>query len=98
MNKKYIGNQLKKFREYAGYKIEELAYFFGNSLEMIEKWENGEKQPDLQQCMMLTKLYGTSFEEMFSGVNVEDLLEEEVKEEFNHQVWLNGLVRRSGTW
>ena len=94
----FVGNKLKTLRTYAGYSLEQLAHYLGCEAETVERWECGAEEPKLTQLVVLSKLYGVSMDDLFSGVQAESLVDEQVREEYKHEMWLNELSSRSVKW
>ena len=61
-----IANRLVKLRKEKGLNQEELAEKLGLSRQAISKWERGESSPDMDNIVMLAKLYDLSFDELLS--------------------------------
>lgn len=61
-----IANRLVKLRKEKGLSQEELAEKLGLSRQAISKWERGESSPDMDNIVMLAKLYDLSFDELLS--------------------------------
>lgn len=53
-------DNLKMFRKKSGYTQEEIAEKLGVTRQAVAKWERGETSPDVEYCIMLAELYGTS--------------------------------------
>ena len=45
----------------------EVADFIGVSESLAEKWENGTEEPNIQQCLLLSKLYHVSLDDLLYG-------------------------------
>ena len=52
-----IGENLKRLRSKYNYTLENVAEFIGVSRQSVSKWEKGETYPDIENCLMLSKLY-----------------------------------------
>lgn len=94
----FVGNKLKTLRTYGGYSLEQLAHYLGCEAKTVARWESGEEEPGLKQLIVLSKLYGVSMDELFSGVSAEALVAEPVRDEYKHEIWLNGLTRPGAKW
>lgn len=94
MKKNNLGNTMKKVRERAGYSIEKLSHLIGVCPEVIELWECGEAQPDLRQWLLLNRLYGVALEDIMPDYQIFQMVDDEVVEEFKHEVWLNKMAKR----
>lgn len=53
-------DNLKLFRKKSGLTQEEIAEKLGVTRQAVAKWERGETSPDIEYCVMLAELYGTS--------------------------------------
>ena len=71
-------NRLVELRKRRGLSQEELAEALGISRQAISKWERGESGPDVDNAILLGRLYGVSLDELF-GVKPE--YEEELENE-----------------
>lgn len=87
------GNKLKFLREKAGYSYEKIARFLNCTPEQVMQWENEESEPNLNQWMMLCKLYSITPDEMFSHINTVPLIDANVKEEFLYESAMNHLLK-----
>ena len=94
MKENTTGKKLKALREDAGYSEEKLAKLLNCGPELIEKWESGEQEPDMNRWLIMCSLYSVSPDEMFSHINVENLVDSEVKEDFLHEASVNRMLRR----
>lgn len=83
-----IGKKIKELRKKKDMTQEKLADYLGVSYQAVSKWENGAACPDLSLIVPLSKLLGTSVDELF-GVG-EDTAEAQRRKEF-YEV-------HSGTW
>ena len=52
--------RLKMFRTESGLTQEELAEKLGVSRQAVAKWERGESVPDIESCVKLADIYGTT--------------------------------------
>lgn len=95
MEENATGDKLKFLRENAQYSHEKLAQFLNCKPEHVVQWENGELEPNLNQWMMMCKLYSVTPDEMFSHINADRLVDTSVKEEFLHESAVNHLLRRN---
>lgn len=94
MKENATGRKLNALREEAGYSEEKLAKLLNCSPELIEKWESGEQEPDMNSWLIMCSLYSVSPDEMFSHINAENLVDSEVKEDFLHEASVNRMLRR----
>lgn len=53
-------SRLKRYRTQSGLTQEELAEKVGVSRQAVAKWERGESVPDIDSCMKLADIYGTT--------------------------------------
>jgi AbrB family looped-hinge helix DNA binding protein len=53
-------SRLKMFRTESGLTQEELAEKIGVSRQAVAKWERGESIPDVESCIKLAGIYGTT--------------------------------------
>ena len=53
-------SRLKWFRSESGLTQEELAEKMGVSRQAVAKWERGESIPDVESCIKLAEIYGTT--------------------------------------
>jgi AbrB family looped-hinge helix DNA binding protein len=53
-------SRLKMFSTNSGLTQEEVAERIGVSRQAVAKWERGESVPDIDSCMKLAELYGTT--------------------------------------
>ncbi|MBQ8764217.1 MAG: helix-turn-helix transcriptional regulator [Clostridia bacterium] len=91
---KEIKNILRDFREKHNYSVKELAYYFGNNENLIVGWESGVTEPTVSECLILSKLYGITLDEMFFDFDVKAVLPSETVDSFEHQVMLNQISAR----
>ena len=88
-------NILKKFREKHNYSTKELSCYFGGNENLIIDWESGSAEPTISECLILSKLYGVSLDEMFSDFDVKEVLPIDCVDSFGQQIRLN---RMSARW
>lgn len=65
MEKKEIGEILKKIRLESGKTQKEVATLIGRTQQIIGHWETGYSQPDANTLFDLCKIYGTTVDEAF---------------------------------
>ena len=53
-------NNLKLFRKQNGYTQEDIAEKLSVSRQAVAKWESGETLPDIENCIALADIYGTT--------------------------------------
>ncbi|MCI1958151.1 MAG: helix-turn-helix domain-containing protein [Clostridia bacterium] len=73
MNKKEIGEILKKMRLNSGKTQKEVAEIIGRTQQIIGHWETGYSQPDANTLFDLCKIYGTTVDEAFGFTNQNNL-------------------------
>ena len=89
-----IHTTLKQLREQAQLTQAELASYFGCEESLIEKWESGAAEPTLSECLILSKLYGTSLDDLFSDFDVSSIIPSDCKESFDNAVRIHSMARR----
>ncbi len=60
------------FRKRSGMTQEEVAEKLGVSRQALAKWERGETAPDVEFCIRLAGLYGTTVDALLSNEHVSD--------------------------
>ena len=55
-------NKLKIYRKKSGLTQEEVAEKLGVSRQAVAKWERGESQPDIESCIALADIFGTTLD------------------------------------
>ena len=85
-NYRSICTVLRHFRESRGFTPEELAAFFGADASLIDRWESGITEPTISECLLLSRLYGISLEEMFSAFDARSIVPEACMDMFDHAV------------
>lgn len=94
-NKKSVGAVLKEEREKARRTPEELSYYLGVDISSVYDWEAGVCEPSISQCMILSRLYGISLEEMIDKIDLKKILTDNVIDNLEREVWKN---RIAGRW
>lgn len=61
--------RLQKLRKANGYSQEVLAEKLGVSRQSVSKWERGEASPDIDNLMLLAKIYGVTLDELLDTEN-----------------------------
>ena len=89
MKNKMIGERLVQLREDAKYSVQEIARYFDSDVEMIQMWERGESQPNAEQMLVLSFLYGMDVDDILAGIKPEELVPDEYQEKYQHEAWLN---------
>lgn len=72
MNKKRMGQFLRKLRKDKNWSQEDLAKLFNEnyfdvSVKAISDWENGKTIAEIEKLKFLSSLYGTSIDEILDG-------------------------------
>ena len=73
MDKKLVGNYLRKLREDNNWTQTDLKNKLDNGVTLgtISNWENGTTLPELESLELLTKLYGVSMDSILSGEEID---------------------------
>ena len=61
-----IANKLQQMRKKNGLSQEELAAKMGVTRQAVSKWERAESAPDMENLILLSKLYGVTIDEMLN--------------------------------
>ena len=64
--------RLRRLRKEIGLSQEEVAARLGVSRQAVAKWEKGESLPDLESCVALADLYGTTVDHLARNLRVEE--------------------------
>jgi transcriptional regulator with XRE-family HTH domain len=59
---------LRLARRKAGYTQKDIAHLLSSHQSLVSDFEQGRKQPNLEQIIELSLIYGRSFESFFSGL------------------------------
>lgn len=62
-------NNLKIYRTQSGFTQEEVADRLGVSRQAVAKWERGETAPDIENCIALADMYGTTIDMLVRNLN-----------------------------
>ena len=74
-----IGNVIKKYRKELGYTQEEMAKRLGVTTPAVNKWENGNSNPDIELLAPIARLLHISLDTLLSfRENLTDLEIEEM--------------------
>ncbi len=65
-------SRLKMFRKQSGFTQEEIAEKLGVSRQAVAKWEKGETLPDIESCIQLSDIYGTTVDLLVRSVGEEE--------------------------
>ena len=75
-----IGNVIKKYRKELGYTQEEMAKRLGVTTPAVNKWENGNSNPDIELLAPIARLLHISldillsFHENLTDLEIEELI------------------------
>lgn len=64
-------SNLKMYRVKAGMTQEEIAEKLGVSRQAVAKWERGESLPDIESCIELSTLFGTTVDMLVRNMQVQ---------------------------
>lgn len=67
-----IGEKLKTERQKRNYSQTDLANKLNISRQAISKWETGREYPDIDNLIILSKLYNVSVDELIGAENIAD--------------------------
>lgn len=67
-----IADRLKELRKKAGYSQEQLAEMLDISRQAVSKWESGQGNPDIENVIKLTEIYGVSADHILLGYEKKD--------------------------
>ena len=73
-NSETLGNKLYRLRKNAGLSQEALADKLGVSRQAVSKWECGESLPDTDNLITISKLFGTSLDELVGNTESDEPL------------------------
>ena len=85
---------LKRLREQYNYSVEELSLYFNDDENLIKAWESGAAEPTISQCLILSKLYGISIDEMFSEYDIRAAVSPRHTEKLEYEARLNRIANR----
>lgn len=69
-------SRLRRFRKERGLSQEDVAEKLGVSRQALAKWERGESLPDIESCLALAKMFGTTVEVLVGGLKKEESTED----------------------
>lgn len=75
-------NNLKIFRKQNGMTQEQVAEKLNVSRQAVAKWENGDTVPDIESCVALADLYGTTVDMLVRSFSIGEKSEDEKKHIF----------------
>ena len=64
-------SNLKMYRVKAGMTQEDIAEKLGVSRQAVAKWERGESLPDIESCIELSKIFGTTVDMLVRNMQVQ---------------------------
>lgn len=64
--------RLKMYRKQSGLTQEEIAEKLGVSRQAVAKWERGETMPDIESCVTLADMYGTTVDMLVRSIGEEE--------------------------
>ncbi|PEI88914.1 transcriptional regulator [Bacillus pseudomycoides] len=77
-----LGPQLKKFRESKNFSQEDVARKVGVTRQAVYKWESNKSYPDIDNLILLSKLYEVTIDELIKGSgDVREELDKKDKDE-----------------
>ncbi len=79
IDKEAVGKRLRELRIKFGYSVNDIQNIFDISATAVYKWENGVSLPDIDNLVVLRKLYATPLESIL-------LLDEEEKSSDGEQM------------
>ena len=62
-----LGSQLKRFRESKSFSQEDVARKVGVTRQAVYKWESNKSYPDIENLILLSKLYEVTIDELIKG-------------------------------
>ncbi len=68
-----LKENLLMLRNMHGYSQEQIAEKIGISRQAYAKWENGSTVPDIEKCILLAQVYGTSIDNLVRIQKVEGI-------------------------
>ena len=87
-----IGNVIKKYRKELGYTQEEMANRLGVTTPAVNKWENGNSNPDIELLAPIARLLHISLDTLLSfHENLTDLEIEELIHKMEKKQLLNNV-------
>lgn len=66
-----VFSNLKMYRTHAGLTQEDVAEKIGVSRQAVAKWERGESSPDIESCIALSEMYGTTVDMLVRNMKLE---------------------------
>lgn len=64
-------SNLKLYRKQNGFTQEQVAERLNVSRQAVAKWERGETLPDIESCIALAEMYGTSLDLLVRNMHLE---------------------------
>ena len=96
-----IGNVIKKYRKELGYTQEEMANRLGVTTPAVNKWENGNSNPDIELLAPIARLLHISldillsFHENLTDLEIEELIHKMEKKQLLNNVDTLGDFQKS---
>lgn len=84
-----FNEKLLDLRKQKGWSQEELGNELNVSRQTISKWEMGMTTPELENLIMLSKIFDISIDELVDNVKIEEDKVEEIKEDYSKNVRKN---------
>ena len=90
-----IGSVIKKYRKVSGFTQEEMANRLGVTTPAVNKWENGNSNPDIELLAPIARLLHISldtllsFHENLTDVEITELIQEMDKNVFGRRLRKN---------
>ena len=75
-------NNLKLFRKQNGLTQEQVAEKLNVSRQAVAKWENGDTVPDIESCIALADMYGTTVDMLVRSFSIGEKSDDEKKHIF----------------
>ncbi len=75
-------NNLKLFRKQNGLTQEQVAEKLNVSRQAVAKWENGDTVPDIESCIALAEMYGTTVDMLVRSFSIGEKSTDEKKHIF----------------
>ena len=69
-------SRLRRFRKERGLSQEDVAERLGVSRQAVAKWERGDSLPDIESCVALADLYGTTVDLLIRNLGREENTED----------------------
>ena len=70
-----IGEQIKNYRKIVGLTQEQVANYLGVSTPAVNKWEKGDRYPDLLTTKKISQILDVSLDDLLAGKDMVKLVE-----------------------